>query len=70
MAIEPARLVLGPAWLVWLAPDGRCFEGEGPTTDLAVASARRRWRANPRPLTVDGREYNRRRLARQRRKHR
>lgn len=69
MVIKPAFLVMGPIWLIWRAPDGRCFEGEGWTTDEAIASARRRWRGNPRPLAVDGQEYNRRRKARMR-KHR
>jgi hypothetical protein len=68
MAINPASLVLGPIWLIWRAPDGRGFEGTGWTTESAVKHARRRWRALPLPLTADGREHNRRRKARMRRR--
>jgi len=70
MAVDPANLILGPAWLYWRAPDGRCFWGEGPGIEAAVKNAHRRWRGRPQPLTVNGHEYNRRRLARQRRKRR
>lgn len=68
MAIKPTSLVMGPVWLIWRSPDGRGFEGTGSTTDAAIQHARRRWRGNPRPLAVDGQEYNRRRKARMRRK--
>jgi hypothetical protein len=68
MAIEPVRLVLGPAWLIWRSPDGRCFEGEGPGFDSAMAAARRKWRGRPLPLKVNGHEYHRRALARTKRR--
>jgi hypothetical protein len=64
---KPESLVWGPAWLLWRAPDGRCFEGEGPDLDSAMAAARRKWRGRPLPLKVNGHEYRRRQLARVRR---
>jgi hypothetical protein len=68
MAVEPARLILGPAWLYWRAPDGRVFNGQGPDLDSAIRDARDRWRGRPLPLKVNGHEYHRRQLARVRRK--
>lgn len=68
--MTPGRLIIGPAWLYWRAPDGRVFNGQGPDLDSAMANARRRWRGRPLPLTVDGNEYRRRQLARQKRKNR
>jgi hypothetical protein len=69
MPIEPVHLVLGPVCLIWRSPDGRCFEGEGPNLDSAMAAARRKWRGRPLPLKVNGHEYHRRQLARVRSKN-
>lgn len=68
-----ARFVMGPAWLIWLAPDGSCWQGAGRTLTAAEADARRKWRRwkhhSPRQqrITRMHRAYHHRRRARQRR---
>lgn len=63
-------VLLGPAWLIYRAPDGRWFEGEGPGLASAMADARRKWRGVAGPLAVNGHKYHRRALARQKRRKR
>jgi hypothetical protein len=64
---------LTDVWLLAVMPDGSLCEGTGPTTEDAIADARKRWRrwkrAHAGPLAVDGRAY-RRRLRNRRRSQR
>lgn len=59
-------------WVLVRMPDGMLVEGRGASADEAMADARRNWawwrRGHPAPLAVNGREYHRRRKARQRRR--